>query len=85
LHHVVPSGTITKAAMLQAFAKAYGREDVGIREVNAKTVIDRTLDTSDIGVNRGIWRAAGYVEPPTVKQMIAELAAYPYPAEAHAE
>jgi dTDP-4-dehydrorhamnose reductase len=73
LQHVVPSGMVTKARMLHDFARAYGREDIVIRDVEAKTVIDRTLATHELERNSEIWRAAGYEEAPTVTEMIEEL------------
>lgn len=74
LQHVVPSGLVTKAQMLHDFARAYNRQDITINNVEAKTVIDRTLDTKDPDRNLQIWRAAGYEQPPTVTGMIEELA-----------
>ena len=78
IQHIVPSGTVTKAQMLRDFAKAYGRDDIVIQNVEAKTVIDRTLATQHNDRNNAIWQAAGYKTPPTVSEMIAELGAYPY-------
>jgi dTDP-4-dehydrorhamnose reductase len=76
LQHVVPQGTITKAALLGAFARAYGREDVVVQPFQAATVIDRTLGTSNPTLNEALWRAAGYERPPTIEQMVSELGAY---------
>jgi hypothetical protein len=60
--------------MLQHFARCYGRNDMTVTPTEAATVIDRTLNTQDEGVNRRVWNAAGYAEPPTVPSMIEELA-----------
>jgi dTDP-4-dehydrorhamnose reductase len=78
LQHVVPSGLVTKAQMLHDFAQAYGRPDITIRDTEAKTVIDRTLDTTTPAANLALWRAAGYTDPPTVTEMILELGRYDY-------
>jgi len=78
LQHVVPSGSMTKAAMLHAFAAAFGRQDIRIEDAEAGTVIDRTLETSNPELNRRIWDAAGYADPPTVPAMIEELGAFDY-------
>jgi len=78
LQHVVPSGLVTKAQMLHDFARAYGRPDITIRDTEAKTVIDRTLDTTMPDANLALWQAAGYNAPPTVTEMILELGAYSY-------
>lgn len=76
LLHVVPAGTITKADLLKAFAEAYGRADITINPVEAATVVDRTLGTQQAGLNAAVWRAAGYDAPPSVQQMVREMAAY---------
>lgn len=78
IQHIIPSGTVTKAQMLRDFAAAYGREDVVINDVEAKSVIDRTLATQYPERNSAIWQAAGYDTPPTVSAMIAELGGYSY-------
>ena len=78
LQHVVPSGLVTKARMLHDFAQAYNRPDITIRDTEAKTVIDRTLDTNMPNTNAALWQAAGYTHPPTVTHMILELGQYDY-------
>jgi dTDP-4-dehydrorhamnose reductase len=80
--HLVPTGEVTKHALLEAFADAYGRSDVSIEPVDAPTVVDRTLATSDPGANAALWRAAGYETAPTVSEMVAELAQHEYAAGA---
>jgi dTDP-4-dehydrorhamnose reductase len=74
--HIVPTGSITKAALLGVFAKEYDRGDITIRPVEAPKVINRTLATSHAEENRKIWNAAGYPVPPTIEQMLSELARY---------
>jgi dTDP-4-dehydrorhamnose reductase len=76
LQHVLPSGDVTKAEMLHDFARAFDRGDIAVRQVEAKSVIDRTLSTCDASRNAALWRAAGYELPPTVGEMIAELGQY---------
>ncbi len=78
LQHIVPNGFVSKAQMLHEFAAAYHRSDVKINEVNAPKVIDRTLSSENGALNHQLWRAAGYQVPPTVPEMIAEVAGYPY-------
>jgi dTDP-4-dehydrorhamnose reductase len=80
LQHVVPAGFATKAQMLHEFAAAYRRPDVRIADVPARTVIDRTLATGDGRLNRALWEAAGYAQPPTVAEMIHEVAEHPFAA-----
>jgi dTDP-4-dehydrorhamnose reductase len=76
--HIVPASSISKAELLNCFAKEYNRDDVVITPVEAKTVIDRTLATNDEAANRTLWQQAGYPEPPTVPDMVAELAGFDF-------
>ncbi len=78
LQHIVPTGIISKAQMLHEFAAAFQREDVQVQDTMASKLIDRTLSTSNEGLNQQMWLAAGYPVPPTVPEMIAEMANYPY-------
>jgi hypothetical protein len=74
---------VSKADMLEGFAKAYGRTDLHIARGEAATVLDRTLATRDEAANQELWRLAGYAAPPDFHRMLAELAAHPFnrPAE----
>jgi dTDP-4-dehydrorhamnose reductase len=78
LHHVIPADVVSKAHLLEQFARAYGRADVTIVPADAKVRVDRTLTTEDADVNAQLWKAAGYVTPPSVQQMVAELASWPF-------
>ena len=75
--HLVPTGDVTKAQMLETFAEVYDRKDVTIRSVAAEKIIDRTLETKQPELNSQLWRLAGYETPPTVPEMIAEMAQNP--------
>ena len=77
MQHLVPSGDVTKAQMLESFAEVYDRNDVTIRSVAAEKIIDRTLETKQPEVSAELWRLAGYDKPPTVPAMIREMAANP--------
>ena len=76
--HVVPSGMVTKAEMLETFAEVYRRADLKIQRGEAAVVIDRTLSTQDEAANLALWSAAGYSSPPSFKQMMTELANHPF-------
>jgi dTDP-4-dehydrorhamnose reductase len=78
LQHIVPSGTLTKAEMMRHFAETFHREDVEIRSAEASVAADRTLATDDEAFNRRLWKAAGYAEPPSIPQMLSELAEFDY-------
>lgn len=76
LQHIIPSDKLAKSEILKCFAKEFNRQDVAINPVNAKEAIDRTLMSENAKMNEKIWRAAGYKEIPTIRQMIRELAVY---------
>ncbi|MBI2852127.1 MAG: SDR family oxidoreductase [Chloroflexi bacterium] len=76
IQHVLPAGTASKAEMLRHFALDFHREDITINPTQAATVIDRTLATQNESLNRTLWKAAGYTKPPSVPEMIAELAQF---------
>lgn len=78
VQHVVPAGEVTKYEMLGLFARWFGRDDVEINPSEAGVVIDRTLSTANEELNRDLWAAAGYAEPPTVARMLEELARFDY-------
>ncbi len=79
LQHVVPADAITKADLLEVFARCFGRRDVTIVHRPAAVAVDRTLATVEPGRNEALWRAAGYDRPPTIRAMVEELAAWRHP------
>jgi hypothetical protein len=72
--HLVPADVVTKAELVALIARSYGREDLGIRAVDAPRAVDRSLATLHSGVVQDLWRAAGYDAAPTVADMLSELA-----------
>lgn len=76
--HLVPSGVVTKDELLRLFARCYGRGDVEIESVAVERRIDRTLGTRRPDINRALWTAAGYAEPPGIPEMILEASRYAY-------
>lgn len=78
LQHLVPTGSVTKAELLGTFAEAYKREDIVIDRREAPKVVDRTLCTLDAETNSCLWHAAGYSEPPTISEMVFEMARYEF-------
>jgi dTDP-4-dehydrorhamnose reductase len=78
LQHIVPSSAIAKYDLLRAFARSFGRGDITINPTNANVVVDRTLATARTDDNLACWKAAGYATPPSVEQMVEELAAFDY-------
>lgn len=79
LQHIVPSGRISKADMLNVFSLEFGRKDIKITPTDAPKIVDRTLETTNKELNASIWKATGYQKIPTVEEMIKELANYSLP------
>lgn len=82
IQHVIPADTISKADLLTCFAHNYERTDVRINPVEAPTIVNRVLRTENQELNRSLWRSAGYVSPPPVPQMVAEMARFNFRMEA---
>ena len=79
IQHIVPTGEVTKNDLLHVFAQCFGRDDIRIRPVEADLVVNRTLLTENESLNLELWQTAGYHDrPPTVPEMIQELAAFNY-------
>ncbi len=79
VQHIIPGNMVSKADLLRTFAKNFKRSDLKINDVEAPTVIDRTLATENKSLNQKIWQAAGFKKPPTIEVMVSELAAYGFP------
>ncbi len=62
--------------MLSCFGAAFGRNDISVTPTEAAVVIDRTLATASHDLNATLWAAARYPKPPTVPEMVTELAEY---------
>jgi dTDP-4-dehydrorhamnose reductase len=76
VQHAVPTGTISKYELLKCFAEQFDRRDIKITPVSAAAVVDRTLSTANDEPNSVLWQAAGYDSPPTVLEMVSELAKF---------
>jgi dTDP-4-dehydrorhamnose reductase len=76
VHHVVPGDTVSKADLLQLVLSAFGRDDVKVRPGPGPTSVDRTLSTQHPDINQSLWIAAGYETPPTIQEMVRELAVH---------
>ena len=76
VHHLIPSGEVSKDQLLHCFAKEYKRNDITIKPFEAKIVVDRTLTTVNDNLNNQLWESAGYPTAPSVPAAVAELAVY---------
>jgi dTDP-4-dehydrorhamnose reductase len=74
LHHLVPADVESKGTLLELFRKHYGRTDLRISHVDAPTLVNRILKTATPSINLELWKMAGYNFPPTIEQMVDELA-----------
>jgi len=81
LCHVLPDASLTKANLLSLMALAYGRTDIEIHPGPAAIAIDRTLGTCHSDLNLSLWKAAGYSAPPSLGQMMNELAVWTLESE----
>ena len=74
--HVVPLDDTTKEGLLRIFAAVFERNDICINPVCSSTAVNRTLVTNNPAINRALWDAAGYSQPPSIADMVFELARY---------
>ena len=72
--HLVPANVESKAKLLELFAQYFLRPDLRISYIHAPKSVNRTLITRMPLNNIELWNMAGYNEPPSIEQMIAELA-----------
>lgn len=73
MQHIIPADIVSKAQMLHTFADHFSRNDIIINDIDAKNVIDRSLNTNNPMRNIDLWHAAGYKTIPTVQQMICQI------------
>lgn len=73
IQHIVPADAVTKAELLRIIARAYGK-DIKVIDTKAPETVDRTLATNNKRRNNKLWEVAGYDTPPTIEQMVNELA-----------
>jgi len=78
VQHVIPGNVISKADLLKSFAKEFNRKDVAVNDMKAPTATDRTLSTNNEKINQELWRLGGYNVPPSIQEMIRELAQYEF-------
>jgi dTDP-4-dehydrorhamnose reductase len=74
LSHLVPADELSKAGLVRQIASAFGRTDLIIKDTDSGKPIDRTLSTTDPVFNKRLWAGAGYLDIPTIEQLIDEIA-----------
>ena len=73
LQHLVPSDRVNKYELLVLFQEFFSKE-VKINDVVSENKVDRTLDTIDPLANQELWKMGGYMEIPSIRENISELA-----------
>lgn len=73
IQHIVPSDEVTKADLVRLIAQHARRNDLVIEDGLAPESIDRTLATNNPELNLQLWAAAGYVKPPSIAELVAEI------------
>ena len=73
ISHVVPADSLTKFELLQIFAQHFGRQDLKIAPSHEGVGIDRRLTTKDPSRNQRLWRDAGYLDVPSISDLVDEL------------
>lgn len=76
LVHLIPADALSKGELLRSIQSAFQRNDLRVDLKPAPHAIDRSLSTSNATLNHRLWSAAGYAEPPTLGEMVEELAAW---------
>ena len=76
IQHIMPNDFVTKYGLLKIFKNAYSRDDIEIMETEAAQTVDRRLTSNNSAINSWLWEAAGYSRPPSIEEMVKEMAAY---------
>jgi dTDP-4-dehydrorhamnose reductase len=73
IQHIVPRDKVTKANLVRLIAQHAKRRDLVIEDGLAPESIDRTLVTNNEFFNLKLWAAAGYPQPPSIAELVAEI------------
>jgi len=73
--HIVPADEVDKYELLARIAHSFDHE-IEITPKPSGKPVSRILSTERPDVNEALWLAAGYSEPPTILEMLEELAAF---------
>jgi hypothetical protein len=73
VQHLVPRDKLTKDQLVRLELDSLTRTDVNVSSVEAPTTVDRTLSTNNVGANLRLFAAAGYLNLPTIAEMVENL------------
>lgn len=71
--HIVPDDIVNKFELLKIFQKKFNRYDLKITKTNADIVVNRTLKSNFMNINKKINKSLGFRKSPSIKQMINEI------------
>ena len=71
--HIVPKDIVDKFTLLKIFQKKFNRDDLKINKINASIVVDRTLKSNHMDINKKINESIVSKKIPTIKEMITEI------------
>ena len=71
--HIVPANIVDKFTLLKLFQKKFNRDDIKINKTNASIIIDRTLKSNHIDINKKINKSIVFKKFPTIKEMITDI------------
>jgi dTDP-4-dehydrorhamnose reductase len=74
--HVLPKDTVSKFELVSSMATHLERPDITISPTKTGDDLDRTLQSVFPQKNQGFWQGAGYKEPPTIDEMVAQMIAW---------
>ena len=72
--HLIPADSVDKSELSSMILAAFGLEGIVVEPRDTGKPVDRTLATLAPAASTGLWQNAGYETPPTIGEMVTELA-----------
>lgn len=73
LVHLVPADSVTKLDLVGLIARHVNRDDLQILPFETEVAVNRVLTTEKSKINLDLWKAIGYHDAPSIRQLIAEI------------
>lgn len=70
--HIVPSDFVTKAKLIRLIVEYFDRPDLTVLDSFDSKYVNRTLKTENSELNKKIWELGGYMDIPSIEDMIRE-------------
>lgn len=74
-HHLTPRGVVTKYELVSNISSLW-KKDLNVNPVKADQMVNRVLATLSHDLNEKLWKNAGYLQTPSVLDMLTELSNY---------